>query len=365
MRHEVFSLVDAPNLPTGPVTPLCPNRLAAAKRAFSTRRIDLDLAFGLLTGDQIKPRAGDLVLVEIDKLGHHKKIERVDGRRASLWQGDEALLVYGARYAPDQFEAVVPDDLSPCSMAAAGGIAGKVVSRSEKARPPTHVIPIGIVADRMGKPLTTHDFSLPAIDTPSAARPHTVAVLGSSMNAGKTTTLAALAHGAKRQGMKVAALKVSGTGSGGDLWAYSDAGAAIALDFTDAGYPSTRGLPVQALEEITSLLIGRATAEGADLILLEVADGILFPETATLVERPLFKRSVDAVVFAAADALGAVAGSEWLRKRGLAPSIVAGAVTASPLAAAEAAAAQPAPVADLEQLRRGEILAAELRAEAA
>jgi len=365
MRHEVFSLVEQASLPAGSITPLSPARLAAAKRAFATRRVDLDLAFGLLTGDQVRPRAGDLVLVEIDKIGHHKRIERVDGRRAALWPGDEAILAYGARYAPDQFEAVVPEDLSPCSMAAAGGIAGMVVSRSDKVRPATRVIPTGILADRTGKPLSTLDFGLPASDMPLNTRPHCVAVLGSSMNAGKTTTLAAMAHGASRQGKKVAALKVSGTGSGGDIWAYLDAGASFAWDFTDAGYPTTRGLPVETLEEITALLMGRAAAEGADLILLEVADGILFPETASLVQRPFFKHSIDAVVFAAADALGAVAGAEWLSARGLAPSIVGGAVTASPLAAAEAAAAQPAPVIGLEQLRRGEILAADLRAEAA
>ncbi|MDP4360731.1 DUF1611 domain-containing protein, partial [Escherichia coli] len=68
--------------------------------------------------------------------------------------------------------------------------------------------------------------------------------LGTSMNAGKTLTSTSLVRGFKRAGLQVAALKITGTGAGGDMWIVRDAGADVALDFTDAGFASTYLAPI-------------------------------------------------------------------------------------------------------------------------
>ena len=107
--------------------PLGSKRLASAKRAFTTRRVELGSGMRLLRTGQ--PRAGDLVLAQIESLGQHQRVESPHGRRAQLYEGDEIIVVYGERYAPDQFEAVLPEDLGPCDLFAGGGVAGKVVSR--------------------------------------------------------------------------------------------------------------------------------------------------------------------------------------------------------------------------------------------
>ncbi len=116
-------------------------RIAAAKRAFVTRRVPLN-AMRTMISPPAQPRAGDLVLVRVTELGHHTSVELPTSRKASLAVGDEIVLAYGNRYAPDQFEAIVPDDLGPCHMVAAGGIAAIARSWHDKIDAPTAIQPI-------------------------------------------------------------------------------------------------------------------------------------------------------------------------------------------------------------------------------
>lgn len=324
---------------------LSPDRLRAAKSAYSVRRVDLQDATGLLLAAQ--PRSGDLVLARVVQLGQHQHLESGDGRRCRLWPGDEIVVAYGARYAPDQFEAVIPDDLSPCHLVAGGGIAARVVSRHAGMKSATHIEPIGLLANAAG----VINLNSAALGTPPSSRPaFTVAVVGSSMNAGKTTTAASLIVGLRRLGRRVGAAKITGTGSGGDRWLMADAGATPVLDFTDAGYATTAALPVQALEGILGLLSGHVASAGVECLVLEVADGLLQAETSALVQSRRFAKMVDAVIFAAPDAMSAIAGVDWLRRRHLPVAAVSGVVTASPLATREAAAAIDVPVLTLQQM---------------
>ncbi len=333
--------------------PLAASRLASAKRAYATRRIALDGAASLLADRP--PCAGDLVLARVEAIGQHTALELPSGRRAQLYPGDEILVCYGNRYAPDQFEALVPEDLGPCHLVAAGGIASRCLSSHRRMKPPTAITPIGLVGDRHGAPLNLRSFAAPAQEPP-AVRPHVTAVVGSSMNAGKTTTVASLIHGMRATGLRVGAAKVTGTGAGGDVWAMLDAGAACVLDFTDAGHPSTFRLPAAEIEATMVALVAELSRMPVDAILIEVADGLFFEETATLVESKRFRATVDALVFAAADAMSAYAGSEWLARRGLPLAALSGLFTASPLAVREVDSLVGLPIVDREVLRAGEWL---------
>lgn len=328
--------------------PLGSKRLASAKRAFTTRRVELGSGMRLLRTGQ--PRAGDLVLAQIESLGQHQRVEAPHGRRAQLYEGDEIIVVYGERYAPDQFEAVLPEDLGPCDLVAGGGVAGKVVSRHARVKRATRIQPIGLIADGFGRPINLARHALP-LRTLREERPQVIAVAGTSMNAGKTTTAAGLIHGLCRAGLKVAATKVTGTGSGGDVWSMADAGAACVLDFTDMGHASTAGLPHERVEAVALSLIAHSAAEGADVVVVEIADGVLQRETAALLAAPTFRAAIDGVLFAAGDALGAIAGHNWLLAQGHNVIGVSGLVSASPLAIREASAALGQPVLLIDQLR--------------
>jgi hypothetical protein len=56
-------------------------------------------------------------------------------------------------------------------------------------------------------------------------------------------------------------------------------------------------------------------------------------------------------MFAAGDAMGAAFGCDWLSRRDIKPMAISGLVSASPLAAREAAAATGVPIAMLGDLR--------------
>lgn len=104
---------------TAACQPLAAERLDRAKSSYAMRRIHTDDMATLLSGPEITSRAGDLVLARIDRVRQHCRIELPSGRRAHLFPNDEVLLCYAARYAPDQFEAIVPDD--PGSLSHGGG----------------------------------------------------------------------------------------------------------------------------------------------------------------------------------------------------------------------------------------------------
>lgn len=314
--------------------PVLQDRLARAKRSFVCRHVDLSLAAGL--SRTVEPQTGYVLLATVIELGHHARLESPEGRRAQLYPGDEILVAYGARYAPDQFEAVLPDSVGPCDLVAGGGIAARVLARHASVKKATTISPLGVLTDRSGAALELRHFVLPARAVGASAPHQIIAVVGTSMNAGKTTAAASLIRGLAAGGLKVGACKITGTGSGGDIWSMRDAGAAVALDFTDVGYSTTAGAELGELEAAAHLLIDRVVAAGVDVVVVEIADGLLQRETAALLSSPRTAQRLDAVLLAAADSMGAVMGSSWLRERGLPLRAVTGLLTSSPLATREA-----------------------------
>lgn len=330
------------------------NRVECLKTPYTTRRVPKSALVTLLTGELV-PEVGDLVLARVDKLGQHRHLELACGRRARLFEGDEIVLAYGHRYAPDQFEAEVPRDLDACHMVAGGGVAARVISRHGRMRGATVIQPLGLLGDRSGRRLNLSQFALERARN-EGRRAYTVAVVGTSMNAGKTETAANLIRGFANAGLRVSAAKVTGTGSGGDVWAMADAGADAVLDFTDAGLPSTYLAEAAQVERVMTTLLGVLHASGAEAVVFEVADGLYQRETAELLRSPVFARAVDAVVFAAGDAMGSAAGVQALRAMGLPVVAASGLLTASPLAMREAEAATGIRVLDLQALRSREML---------
>lgn len=335
--------------------PLSAERVNNAKAAFTTRRADLTRAVTLLTG-ALTPVSGDLVLARVDELGHHKLIELPTSRKAHLFPGDEIIVCYGNRYAPDQFEAEVPFDLGPCHLVAAGGLAAQVLSQHARMQPPTTITPLGLLGDAKGQRLNLRAWALPVTAFNfKHNRPLVYAVIGNSMNSGKTTTAANLIRGLVASGLRVGAAKITGTGAGNDPGFFADAGANPVYDFTWAGMPSTYRATAAEVRQIFETLVCHLTATGAQAIVLEIADGIFQDETRELVSSRQFRHTVDGVLFAAADSLCAAYAIEWFRQRELPLLGISGLVTASPLAKREAEQVTQLPVFDLLTLQQPSI----------
>ena len=339
------------------IVPLGSSRLACAKKAYTTRflaeRLEVSSeGFSLLAGVNITPAAGDVLLARVTEIGQHPRLESPVSRRQMLFPGDEILVSYGHRYAPDQYLSEVPESLAPCHLVAAGGLAGRVISQHAAMDPPTAIEPLGLLADAGGRVTLSRLAPHRVRSWPNGLpdRPSVIAVLGTSMNSGKSTTLACLVKGLVAAGLTVSAGKTTGTGAGNDARLFLDAGAARVLDFTDFGFPTTFNLEHEIVRDLLSSLVAELSGPETDVVVIEVADGLYQGETRRLLADPVFRKTVDQVVFSAADALGATAGLRLLDDAGLNVGAVSGLLTASPLAAREAAAVLPVKVLDTYDL---------------
>lgn len=318
-------------------------QIRAAHRSFATRIADIHLAHTL--DAERAPRVGDLCLAKVTRLGHHRHLELVTGRRAALSVDDRIIIAFGHRYATDQFEAIVPETQGACHLAAAGGIAATVVSRHAETRAPTEITSLGILCDSNNLPLNLERWGWPGVSVPPSAqpKPHMVLVAGTSMNAGKTTACCQIIRTLASCGLQVAALKLTGTGSGGDLWRFLDSGANEAMDFGNVGLASTAGMDIRGLDAAIGRLCA-AVSPSTDVIVAELADGLLQRETSALLQASALRNRIGSLVFAASDPLGAIAGIQLLSSWHLEVSAVSGLMCASPLAVREFKAFTNTPV---------------------
>ncbi|MBR9650243.1 hypothetical protein [Thalassovita aquimarina] len=320
----------------------------AAKWAFTTRRVPSERVAGLSPALD-RARSGDLVLAEVVSIGSHKRLQTREGRRSTLFPGDFVVLACGDRFAMDQFEGHAELQAGGSDMLASGGVLGTMIARNARVSTPTRLRPLGLLIDGAGAVISVADHALPPHQNPS--RPDLVlAVVGSGMNAGKTDATAWLLRGFSLMGLRTVGVKLTGTGSFGDTQAYTDAGAAMALDFTDAGMSSSYRQPVSRIVAAHDLLMSEAAAQGCDVAVIELADGVTQVETAELLNDKSFAQGLDGVLFACAEPLAAMAGMAWLSDRGITPLAVTGRITSAPLAVAEVAALSDVPVLSREAL---------------
>lgn len=297
------------------------------------------------------PQPGDIVLAELEKIGKNARLELPNGRLCTLHEGDHLAVVFGNRYATMQFEGYVRANGTRCDLLSVGGVCGHVASKHASVEGPSKLRLLGAIGDDLGHPLRLREFALAPLGDLNP--PRVIAVCGTSMEAGKTYTSASLIKGLQQQGYRVAGVKLTGTASGRDTWSMLDAGACVALDFVDGGYPSTYLCTVQELLSLYDLLIHYAASQQAQVAVVEIADGLLQVETAALLQSQRFTSSVGGWLFAASDPLGAAAGVRTLRDWGIEPLAVSGIVSMSPLGMKEAEAATGIPCITAKKVQCG------------
>jgi hypothetical protein len=278
-----------------------------------------------------------VVVARVCTIAAHDHIEDHCGRAQRLYPRDLIVGAYGNRYATDVYEGYVPRG-PQTHLLTASGLIGAVASAHEAVKEPTTLEMFGALIGEDGHPISLAKLALPA--PPPVVPPlGTIVVVGSSMNSGKTTTVVSIVRGLTQAGLVVGAGKVTGSGSGKDRWAYIDAGADITADFLDYGMPSTFGYPREQIAQTLAAIRHRLAAAGAEVVVLEIADGLLQGETGWLLQHLV--GVADAVVFAAVDPLSACFGVELLRRHGLPVRAVSGLVTRSPLASREVTTGVP------------------------
>lgn len=310
------------------------NLLSTAKWAFTTRRVQKkDIkGFSIQFENAV---AGDLVIAQVTRIGSHAKTQLASGRPSELSVGDTIVLCCGDRYAPDQFEGRAQISGDGSDMLAGGGIIGKMIQSHASMASPTQLKPIALLTDASGDVINIASYTVPQSTRPSDMM--VIGVVGASMNAGKTTATAALGHGLTKAGYKVAGIKATGTGAFGDFNTMLDAGLHCVSDFTDAGMASTYMQSIDTIERGFISLLADAKNKGAEIAMVELADGIYQKETSEMLRMSdIFRETVDGLMFASGDAVSVVGGVTYLTSIGYQPLAVSGKVSLSPLASQEA-----------------------------
>ena len=179
---------------------------------------------------------GDFVVGRV--LEAHRGIENWEGRIAAVAAGDLVVGALGSRAATLQavgdWRAIGADgqfeDLSTA------GVFGKCTSISADLGPLTKLVYEGhVVVDAEKATMTRWIDDLPAqpLSTP------TVLIIGTSMDAGKTTAACGIVRRLLASGLRVGGAKLTGVGRYRDILQLKDAGADTVFDFVDAGLPST------------------------------------------------------------------------------------------------------------------------------
>ena len=249
---------------------------AAAVRASVTRIAWLDeTTVAPLTRDQWG--SGDYVLCEVvDDTGRPNSIETATGRMGEVIDGDLVVGALGVRSAT--LEAVgswrrVGDDLRLHALTRAG-VLGRATSVTPFARP--YIIPLAyrghVLID--GAKARMHDFVVPV--EPRTLEAPVILVIGTSMSAGKTTTVITVIRRLRRMGLRVAGTKVTGVARYREILGMGDAGASPVADFVDAGLPSTICPPAEYRIALDTLL-ARLAAGSPDVVVVECGSSPLEP----------------------------------------------------------------------------------------
>lgn len=313
-----------------------PRRLGRVKWGYSTARLPFrpgDAGHESIRLDDEPPRPGDVLIAEVMSIGRHTRIDTPSRTKSKLFEGDHIGVVFAPRYATRQFQAIVPADLSEVHLVCAGGVCGRVVGQPDDMNGATVIRPVGYLTAH-GRRVRMPDHSIKKLPY-VPGRTEVIAVVGSSMDSGKTTAAYSLAHGLKLAGLRVGAAKITGTASAKDPMLFVDAGAEPVLDFTDLGLGSTAGLSRDEIREALETLLGSLQGAGVDVAVIEIADGIVQTETRYALEL-MAKMSISGILFTCSDAVAVAGGVARVESYGHDILAVSGTCTRSPLAIVEA-----------------------------
>jgi len=198
------------------------------------------------------PEVGDVIYGKIHSIRQHGTLENQVGRIHHIHDNTKALFVFANRYAPDYYEAVVPEEMSnKVDLIARSGMIGTVLNKNEKVQMPTQVKVFGYACDFDGNIINTLSLKKNTRKKPQKViKNNLILSIGTNMNSGKTTTAAMCCWALSKAGHKVTASKVTGTASLKDILLMQDSGANKISDFSYYGYPSTYLIPEDKLQEL-------------------------------------------------------------------------------------------------------------------
>lgn len=308
-----------------------PNRdpLDSPQVSWSCRMIDFSEPLQIGMDDAGAPRVGDVAVVEIQKVSNHTRIVNAANERRRFYPRDRFIGVFGNRYATDAFEAEV-SGVDRLDLLTNAGMLGTVQSRHCNTAAPTRLKFLGFLTSVSGRRLNLKEAFF-NVRQPATTTRNVVLVVGTGMNSGKTTTAARLVKGLVSQGIRVAACKLTGSVSHRDVFELRSASPAIACDFSDYGFPSTYLCSQSEISDLFHTMLADVRQVNPEIVVMEIADGVLQRETSELLRNELISKSIAGVLLTAPCALSALQAVSQVQMTGHRVVGVSGIICNSPL----------------------------------
>lgn len=276
----------------------------------------------------IEPKEGNVLAVRaLMEKSVYDRLELTTGRMAKINRGDVLAGALGYRRALKGFVGVVPESLhvgDVIHVLNLGGVLGRCVGKNPDLGPPLEAEVLGAVMVN-GKAANIADNAIPTRDTLGPVPP-LVVVAGTCMSAGKTAAASEIVRRFTHAGKKVAAAKLSGVAALRDTLDMEDHGAFVSRSFLDCGLPSTAH--VKDLAPYARAILADLAAQGPDVIVVELGDGILGDyRVGTFFEDSELKAATKAVVMCANDLVAAWGAQKLLEKWKLPVTVMSGPVT--------------------------------------
>lgn len=257
-----------------------------------------------------------------------------DEKKLRLYENDLFVGVFGNRYATDGFEGRVRT-LDKLSMLTGAGMVGTVRYRHQSMKRSTKLNFAGFLIDQNKKRINLKTMNFHKQPILKQIPQNLILVVGSGMNSGKTTTASKLINGLSKEGIKIAACKLTGSVSNRDKNELSSASANHIVDFSDYGFPSTYLCKKEELQTLFRTMLAEIEQKSPDVVVVEIADGILQRETKMILKDKEIQSITKGIILAADSAPSALFSSEQLQKYGYQIIAVSGAITSSPLSSKE------------------------------
>ena len=280
-------------------------------------------------------KEGDVIAVRIlTGKSTYNQVELETGRFSQLKPGDIVAGALGHRKALRGYAGHMPTSLKPgdiLNILNLGGVLGICDSVNPDVGPPFECEVLGqilhfpFLGERRNLPANIAQDA-PPLDEGLTCDVPVVAVVGTSMSAGKTFACTSLIQSMTHRGMNVAAAKATGVSLKRDVLCMEDAGARATSIFTDLGVVTTTALNAPAL---TRTMLNHLSEKKPDVIVLELGDGLLgaYGVDAILADEGI-RASFSVVMLAANDPVAAWGGHRRLKEEyGIETTLITGPAT--------------------------------------
>ena len=273
--------------------------------------------------DDIPALEGGVVAVRVlNAKGTYNQLELPSGRMSKVKPGDVCAVALGHRKALFGYSGYVPPKVSVgdrLNLLNLGGVFGVCDAVNPDLGEPFicevlgQILHFPYLGERIGVPAHISQGALPFSESLDVHGIPVVAIVGSSMSAGKTAAACALVQAFTHKGLRVAAGKTTGVSLRRDILAMEDAGARKTLIFTDFGVvTSTR----ESAPPCARSLLNELARDRPDVIVLELGDGLLgLYGVDAILDDATMRASFRAVVLAASDPVAAWGGVRLLQER--------------------------------------------------